>query len=141
MLANQAKDRGNECFKSGDYNNALKYYNVSLKLYATANAYNNRAMTCKLYIFNELLTVKRWRLEADIYKLVKLYLKRFPNLLLDLKLKNYEDALEDCNEVLKREQNNVKALHRRATAYQNLGGENNNEVHFNFFKIILDDAR
>ena len=47
MLANQAKDRGNECFKTGDLNNALKYYGVSLKLCPTANAYNNRAMTCK----------------------------------------------------------------------------------------------
>lgn len=47
MLATQAKDRGNECFKAGDLNNALKYYGISIKLYASANAYNNRAMTCK----------------------------------------------------------------------------------------------
>ena len=47
VLANQAKDRGNECFKSGDYNNALKYYELSIKLHATSNAFNNRAMTCK----------------------------------------------------------------------------------------------
>lgn len=47
VLANQAKDRGNECFKSGDYTNALKYYEISIKLCETANAFNNRAMTCK----------------------------------------------------------------------------------------------
>lgn len=52
ILANQAKDRGNECFKSGDLDNALKYYGVSIKLHATANAYNNRAMTCKYSILN-----------------------------------------------------------------------------------------
>ncbi|KAL0271138.1 UNVERIFIED_CONTAM: hypothetical protein PYX00_008330 [Menopon gallinae] len=91
IIANQAKDRGNESFKTGDYSTALKYYNLSLKLCPTVNAYNNRAMT---YI----------------------------------KLQNYQEALGDCNEVLKREQNNIKALHRRATAYQNLGGDNNNEL-------------
>lgn len=46
VLANQAKDRGNECYKSGDLVNALKYYNLSIKLHSTSNAYNNRAMTC-----------------------------------------------------------------------------------------------
>lgn len=47
MLASQAKDRGNECYKSGDWNNALKYYELSIKLHPTPNAHNNRAMTCK----------------------------------------------------------------------------------------------
>ncbi|KAK6617594.1 hypothetical protein RUM44_005182 [Polyplax serrata] len=97
VLANQAKDRGNECYKSGDLVNALKYYNLSIKLHSTSNAYNNRAMTY-------------------------------------LKLKQYENAVKDCNVVLNQEKDNIKALHRRATAYQNMANDSNN-----FNMLALND--
>ena len=37
--------------------------------------------------------------------------------LLDLKLEKWDLAVEDCNYVLKYEENNLKALLRRSTAY------------------------
>lgn len=50
----------------------------------------------------------------------------------DLKLKEYENAVNDCNIVLNKEENNVKALHRRATAYQCMEDNSNK-----FNKVIL----
>ena len=44
----------------------------------------------------------------------------------DLKLKQYDKVISDCTVVLRNEKNNVKALHRRATAYQELATEDNN---------------
>lgn len=46
--------------------------------------------------------------------------------------------MTDCNEVLKLEPNNVKALHRRATAYQNIPGEGNDKVSEVEIKIVVD---
>ncbi|EDV20339.1 uncharacterized protein TRIADDRAFT_61052 [Trichoplax adhaerens] len=44
MKANREKDKGNEAFKAGDYNEAIVYYDRSISLIPTAAAYNNRAL-------------------------------------------------------------------------------------------------
>lgn len=41
------KELGNECFKSDDYEEALRHYNTSISIYSTPEACNNRAMACK----------------------------------------------------------------------------------------------
>ncbi|GAB1601183.1 sperm-associated antigen 1-like [Argonauta hians] len=75
------KDKGNEAFRIGDYNEAVTYYNRSLSIKALDVVYNNRAL---------------------VY----------------LKLSRWADAISDCNHVLKNDGDNIKALLRRASAYQ-----------------------
>lgn len=45
---------GNECFNSNDYEDAICYYNTSIKIHPTLEARNNRAMSCKYYILSSL---------------------------------------------------------------------------------------
>lgn len=80
-LATREKDKGNEAFKSSDYNEAVIYYNRSLSICPSDVVYNNRAL---------------------VY----------------LKLSQWDDAIKDCNKVLENENDNIKALLRRATAYK-----------------------
>lgn len=47
-MAEQEKEKGNEAFRAGDYEEALQFYNTSLAIDSTINGYNNRALTCKL---------------------------------------------------------------------------------------------
>lgn len=47
-----------------------------------------------------------------------------------LKKNQFTEAVDDCNQVLKMEPNNVKALLRRGTAYQNYPGRNYKHVSF-----------
>ncbi|KAM8966831.1 sperm-associated antigen 1 [Pelodytes ibericus] len=82
-MANQEKDKGNEAFRSGDYEEAVAYYSRSISVIPTAAAYNNRAQA-------------------------------------EIKLKNWQNALNDCERVLALEADNMKALLRRATVYKNL---------------------
>ncbi|KAJ8664253.1 hypothetical protein QAD02_005915 [Eretmocerus hayati] len=83
-MSGRERDKGNEAFRAGDYDEALQHYTTSIALDADLNAYNNRAIA-------------------------------------HIKLKNYEKAVKDCNEVLSADQMNLKALLRRALAYQHLG--------------------
>ncbi|XP_067217798.1 sperm-associated antigen 1 isoform X1 [Chanodichthys erythropterus] len=43
VLARREKDKGNEAFRSGDYEEAVAYYSRSLSLASSAAAFNNRA--------------------------------------------------------------------------------------------------
>ena len=45
--AEREKDKGNEAFRSGDYEEALTYYTRSINLIPTVAAQNNRAQSCK----------------------------------------------------------------------------------------------
>jgi hypothetical protein len=47
-MATQEKDRGNEYYRCGDFELAVKHYTSSIVLYPTPNAYNNRAISCEL---------------------------------------------------------------------------------------------
>ncbi|XP_071444653.1 RNA polymerase II-associated protein 3 isoform X2 [Hetaerina americana] len=80
----QEKDRGNECYKAGQYEEATHYYTRSISIMPNVAAYNNRAIA-------------------------------------NLKLKKYGEVILDCNEVLKRDAENVKALFRRGNAHESKG--------------------
>ncbi|PAA64711.1 hypothetical protein BOX15_Mlig011180g3 [Macrostomum lignano] len=82
-LAEQEKAKGNEAFRSGDYEEAALYYSRSVSASPLPAAYNNRAFAY-------------------------------------LKLQKYTACVKDCGRVLKAEPDNVKALLRRATAYQKI---------------------
>ncbi|CAG2237437.1 SPAG1 [Mytilus edulis] len=45
MRAGKEKDKGNEAFRAGDYEESIAYYTCSIKLHSTAASYNNRAIT------------------------------------------------------------------------------------------------
>lgn len=81
--ANYERNKGNEAFKAGDFDESIVYYCRSISLLPTAAAYNNRALV---------------------------YLKQ----------KKWNKALDDCNTVLALEPDNLKAILRRASAYQGL---------------------
>lgn len=46
-LAESYKDKGNECFKAKEYDEAIKEYTQSLRIKKTAAAFNNRALICE----------------------------------------------------------------------------------------------
>lgn len=48
-LSLKYKEKGNECFKAKDYDEAIKEYTQSLRVKKTAAAFNNRALMCKFY--------------------------------------------------------------------------------------------
>ncbi|XP_072459496.1 sperm-associated antigen 1 [Notamacropus eugenii] len=81
FLATREKEKGNEAFSSGDYEEAVTYYTRSISVSPTVAAYNNRAQA-------------------------------------EIKLKNWNNALQDCEKVLELEPGNLKAFMRRATAYK-----------------------
>lgn len=46
-MALKEREKGNEAFRAGDYEEALQLYNASIAMDFDINAYNNRAMTCE----------------------------------------------------------------------------------------------
>ncbi|XP_075069980.1 sperm-associated antigen 1 [Mixophyes fleayi] len=82
-LAIREKEKGNEAFRSADYEEAVCYYSRSISIVPSAAAYNNRAQA-------------------------------------EIKLKNWQNALNDCEQALDLEPGNMKALLRRATVNKNL---------------------
>lgn len=104
VMAEQEREKGNEAFRAGDYEEALEHYNTSVKINSNIVTFNNRAMTCKkliLFIFSNKYQMSDYNSP-------------------DIKLQRYEDALNDCNLVLSAEYTNIKALLRRAMALQHL---------------------
>ncbi|XP_075682064.1 sperm-associated antigen 1 [Rhinoderma darwinii] len=83
FLAEREKEKGNEAFRSRDYDEAISYYSRSISVSPSAAAYNNRAQA-------------------------------------EIKLKNWHNALNDCEQALDLEPDNVKALLRRAFVNKNL---------------------
>lgn len=47
-LSMKFKEKGNECYKAKEYEEAIKEYTQSLRVKKTAAAFNNRALVCKL---------------------------------------------------------------------------------------------
>lgn len=46
-LSSKFKEKGNECFKVKEYDEAIKEYTQSLRIKKTAASFNNRALICK----------------------------------------------------------------------------------------------
>lgn len=107
VMAEQEKEKGNEAFRAGDYEEALEHYNTSIKMNSNKIAYNNRAMTCKKIYF--------------IHFVKKKISVKYDYIFSDIKLRQYKEAISDCNIVLSIEHTNIKALLRRATSLEHLG--------------------
>lgn len=50
VLAEQEKDRGNECYQAKEFVEAIKFYTASIAIWPSAKAYNNRAACCEYLI-------------------------------------------------------------------------------------------
>ncbi|XP_018079357.1 sperm-associated antigen 1 isoform X1 [Xenopus laevis] len=83
FIAENEKGKGNEAFRSGDYQEAITYYSRSISVLPSAAAYNNRAQA-------------------------------------EIKLNNWQNALNDCERVLELDPGNTKAFLRRAITHKNL---------------------
>ncbi|XP_062394527.1 sperm-associated antigen 1 [Sardina pilchardus] len=103
VLANREKDKGNEAFKTGDYEEALAYYTRSLSVLPTVAAYNNRAQAeIKLQNWHKAL--------SDCQKVLELEPANAKGLLrratVQKHLGNLQLAIDDVNAVLHIEPHN-----------------------------------
>ncbi|KZC15004.1 Sperm-associated antigen 1, partial [Dufourea novaeangliae] len=107
VMAEQEKEKGNEAFRAGDYEEALEHYNTSIKIDSTVTAYNNRAMTfIKLGRHENALKDCNLVISTDSTN-VKALLRRAITLEY---LKRSSEALSDYEVVLKLEPTNTSAI-------------------------------
>ncbi|XP_071324290.1 sperm-associated antigen 1-like isoform X2 [Trachinotus anak] len=106
FLANREKDKGNEAFRSNDYEEAVAYYSRSLSIIPTVAAYNNRAqaeihlkhwhnamMDCQSVLEMEPRNVKALLRRANVHK----------------HMGHFQLAVEDLRMVLVKEPHNTAA--------------------------------
>ncbi|DAA22607.1 TPA: sperm associated antigen 1 [Bos taurus] len=106
FMATREKEKGNEAFKSGDYEEAVKYYTRSLSVLPTVAAYNNRAQAeLKLQNWNSAFQDCEKVLELEPGNL-KALLRRATTYKHQNKL---QEAIEDLNKVLAVEPDNELA--------------------------------
>ncbi|XP_064444114.1 sperm-associated antigen 1 isoform X1 [Mirounga angustirostris] len=106
FLATHEKEKGNEAFNSGDYEEAVMYYTRSISVLPTVAAYNNRAQAeLKLQNWNSAFQDCEKVLELEPGNL-KALLRRATTYKHQNKL---QEALEDLNEVLNVEPDNELA--------------------------------
>ncbi|XP_059528078.1 sperm-associated antigen 1 [Myotis daubentonii] len=106
FLATREKEKGNEAFKSGDYEEAVKYYTRSISVLPTVAAYNNRAQAeLKLQNWNSAFQDCEKVLELEPGN-VKALLRRATTFKHQNKL---QDAMEDLRQVLDAEPDNELA--------------------------------
>ncbi|KAJ9583961.1 hypothetical protein L9F63_021694, partial [Diploptera punctata] len=105
-LANQERNRGNDCYHTGDYEQAVKFYSNSIVLWPTPAAYNNRAVAqLKLLKYGAVITDCNQVLEAEPENVKALHRRG-----LAYKGKNcYEQAYEDFAKVMELEPDNQLA--------------------------------
>ncbi|KAJ8967693.1 hypothetical protein NQ314_002683 [Rhamnusium bicolor] len=106
FISEREKEKGNEFFKAGDYEDALSCYTASISSKPCVNNLNNRAVTylkLKKYEMalkdcDKVLTIERDNLKAHLRKAESFE-----------KLKRFEEALECVDFVIQRDPNNCIA--------------------------------
>ena len=109
--AEREKEKGNEAFRSGDYEEALVYYNRSLSLIPTVACRNNRAQTCTWYLSNSTVS-NHTHFSSVLFSSPIFNTCYFP--ILDIKMNKWDEAVTDCNAVLKAEPHNMKGKMNRS---------------------------
>ncbi|XP_028919266.1 sperm-associated antigen 1 isoform X1 [Ornithorhynchus anatinus] len=103
FLATREKEKGNEAFSSGDYEEAFTYYTRSISAFPTVNAYNNRAQAAiKLQNWNSVFQdcEKVLDLEPENLKALMRRATAYKH------QKKYHAAKEDLKKVLQVEPDN-----------------------------------
>ncbi|KAG7190234.1 hypothetical protein KM043_006356 [Ampulex compressa] len=107
VMARQEREKGNEAFRTGDYEEALSHYTYSITVDNNLVTYNNRAMTyIKLHRYADALNDCNMVLSAE-YTNTKALLRRA--LALE-RLEKSQQALADYEAVLKLDPNNKVAI-------------------------------
>ncbi|XP_005109510.2 sperm-associated antigen 1 isoform X2 [Aplysia californica] len=106
MKANREKDKGNEAFRSHDYEESVTYYSRSISLSPLAASYNNRALA--------YLKLEKWdKAIKDCNSVLNLEIDNIKALLRRgtayKSKKDYQKAVTDFEKVLKLEPQNKKA--------------------------------
>uniref|UniRef100_A0A3B4TXM9 Sperm associated antigen 1 n=1 Tax=Seriola dumerili TaxID=41447 RepID=A0A3B4TXM9_SERDU len=106
FLANREKEKGNEAFRSNDYEEAVAYYSRSLSIIPTVAAYNNRAQA--------EINLKHWHnAMTDCQSVLKLEPGNMKALLRRATLRkhtgHFQLAVEDLRMVLMKEPHNAAA--------------------------------
>ncbi|KOC59454.1 Sperm-associated antigen 1 [Habropoda laboriosa] len=107
VMAEQEREKGNEAFRAGDYEEALEHYNTSIKMNSSLVAYNNRAMTYiklrryvnALHDCNKVLSVEYTNIKALLRRAITFEHLEKPS-----------QALENYEAVLKLEPTNAVAI-------------------------------
>ncbi|XP_007257002.4 sperm-associated antigen 1 [Astyanax mexicanus] len=106
VLANREKDKGNEAFRAGDYEEAVTYYTRSVYIMPMTTAYNNRAQAeIKLQRWYDVLSDCERVLQLEPHN-TKALLRRATAY---KQLENLQMAHDDINAVLRSEPNNMSA--------------------------------
>ncbi|XP_076241980.1 spag1 axonemal dynein assembly factor [Calliopsis andreniformis] len=107
VMAEQEREKGNEAFRAGDYEEALEHYNTSIKIDSNILAYNNRAMTfIKLRRYQDAYEDCNFVISMDSTN-IKALLRRAVAL---EHLEKSSQALIDYEAVLKLEPTNPAAI-------------------------------
>ncbi|KAG8570393.1 hypothetical protein GDO81_011252 [Engystomops pustulosus] len=106
ILAEREKEKGNEAFRSGDYEEAISYYSRSISAFPSAAAYNNRAQAeIKLENWRRALSDCEQALDLEPDN-VKAFLRRA---VVHKNLHNFQAASNDLKTVLLHEPENPTA--------------------------------
>ncbi|XP_043790660.1 RNA polymerase II-associated protein 3 [Apis laboriosa] len=107
VMADQEREKGNEAYRAGDYEEALEHYNISIKMNSNIITHNNRAMTyIKLQRYQDALKDCNIVLNVECMN-IKALLRRA--LCLD-HLGESSQALADCEAALILEPTNAVAI-------------------------------
>lgn len=117
IFANRHREKGNDYFRNKEFTEALAEYSKSITILPTIAGFNNRAMTCKFF-FSKYLLKLFYKIELNT----------------DIKLHKNSKAINDCNECLKLDPCNIKALLRKAQA---LCSNNKNRDALNVYRTVV----
>lgn len=118
MKAGREKDKGNEAFRAGDYEESIAYYTRSIKLHSTAASYNNRAIAhlktshwtnaandCNMVLDIEPDNIKALLRRGTAYKGMKEFSKSIQDYENVLQLEPENKRAQDLISELKEEEN------------------------------------
>lgn len=110
-VAEKIKTVGNEQFKMGNYEVALKKYEKALRYLDYEDMDSSSSSESEDDASDEVKSNRHKSVALPCY---------LNSAACHLKLKNYDKALKNCNETIELDENNVKALFRRGQAHSGL---------------------